>query len=133
MLHGTCHHRWQTAASFSLLQDVLRAAMIQAGIAPDTVGALRLHGTGTALGDPLEAGAALAALRSSQKPTLNATTANALAVSAVKSRIGHTEAAAGACGLLSSLHAIQHGLAPGQILPCAVQALCSMQRLVTHA
>ena len=88
--------------------------MRQAGITADAIGSLQLHGTGTALGDPVEAGAAFAALCSTHKSDSSAVTQQALAMTAVKSRIGHTEAAAGACGLLSSLHALQEGVAPGQ-------------------
>lgn len=99
----------------SPLQEVMRAAMRQAALIPGAVGSLQLHGTGTALGDPVEAGAAFAALRPPRKPASSAVPQQALAMTAVKSRIGHTEAAAGACGLLSSLHALQQGVAPGPI------------------
>lgn len=97
--------------------------MSQAGLAPHAVGGLQLHGTGTALGDPVEAGAALAALRTSHQQPADVATSQALAMTAVKSRIGHTEAAAGACGLLSSFHAVQQGLTPGHFLPSAIETV----------
>lgn len=48
----------------------------------------------TATGDPIEVGAALAVLQGAQAP---------LALSAVKSRLGHAEPAAGAIGMLQVL------------------------------
>ena len=106
--------------------------MRQAGVTPGAVGSLHLHGTGTALGDPVEAGAAFAALRLRQKPSPDDEyQKRALTMAALKSRIGHTEAAAGACGLLSSLYALQQGVAPGQyghvmLYPCSAECLSSL-------
>ena len=97
-----------------MLQEVLRAALGQALMEPHDVAALQLHGTATALGDPVEAVAALAVLRRPVKPAVEAaSTPAALTMSALKSHVGHTEAAAGACGLLSSLRALQHGMSEG--------------------
>lgn len=93
--------------------------MRQARVTPRAVGSLQLHGTGTALGDPVEAGAAFAAMRIPGQLAANSVPQQALVMTAVKSRIGHTEAAAGACGLLSGLHALQQGVNRGQscVLP----------------
>ena len=41
----------------------MRAALAAAALAPDAVRALEMHGTGTALGDPVEVGAAAAVLQ----------------------------------------------------------------------
>lgn len=66
---------------------------------------LELHGTGTPLGDPIEMGAAAAvlALASSPRPLL---------ASAAKSKIGHTEAAAGVMGLIHAVGGLGAGRAP---------------------
>lgn len=50
---------------------------------------MEAHGTGTALGDPIEVGAAINAL--SPKLTIHCAT--------IKSNVGHLEAAAAAAGL----------------------------------
>ena len=50
-----------------------------------------MHGTGTALGDPIEVGAALAVLHNE---------ANPLSIMGVKAQLGHAEACAGANGML---------------------------------
>ena len=57
------------------------------------VDVLQLHGTGTALGDPIEIGAALSALE--RLPADRAFT-----LEAVKTHVGHTETAAGAVSLV---------------------------------
>ena len=89
------------------MQSVIRSALIEAEAS--TVVSLQLHGTGTPLGDPIEAGAALAVLRpkavaSSSQP-LDAGMP-ALVLSAVKSWMGHSEAAAGVMGLLHAQHSL---------------------------
>ena len=116
----------QTAA----LQEVIRAALRQAGVSASVIGSLQLHGTGTALGDPVEGGAAFAALRLPHKLAPGAVTQQALAMTALKSRIGHTEAAAGACGLLSSLYALQQGVDPGQPTLLSCSGLQKLKRRV---
>jgi hypothetical protein len=59
------------------------------------------HGTGTALGDPIEAGSLVAAVLSARD--------EALAVGGVKANIGHAEPAAGMTGLLKLAICLQGG------------------------
>ncbi|KAG1525528.1 hypothetical protein G6F50_018451 [Rhizopus delemar] len=66
----------------------MRQAYEQAGISPAAIDYLEAHGTGTAVGDPIETraiGAALAQQRSKDAP---------LPIGSVKSNLGHLEAAA---------------------------------------
>ncbi|WMD04163.1 type I polyketide synthase [Streptomyces sp. FXY-T5] len=90
-------------------QAVLTTAYEQAGIAPDSVGYLELHGTGTPAGDPVEAaavGAVLGAGRSTERPLL---------VGSVKTNIGHLEGAAGIAGLLKAVLAVRHREIPASL------------------
>ncbi|MGW3404946.1 type I polyketide synthase, partial [Streptomyces zhihengii] len=83
-------------------EDVLRLAHRRAGTDPADVHYVELHGTGTPVGDPVEAaalGAALGTLRPDGAP---------LAVGSVKTNIGHLEGAAGIVGLLKVLLSAGH-------------------------
>ncbi|MEU6369999.1 beta-ketoacyl synthase N-terminal-like domain-containing protein, partial [Streptomyces sp. NPDC046931] len=86
-------------------QDVLRRAYADAGISPEAVQYIELHGTGTPVGDPVEA-AALSAVAG------RGTRRAPLRVGSVKSNIGHLEAAAGVVGLLKAALAVRHRQLP---------------------
>jgi len=89
-----------TAPNGPAQQAVLRESLHVAGLAAGEVGALEMHGTGTALGDPIEIGAALAVL-----PSRGSETGASFILTAAKSRLGHAETGAGALGML---HAARH-------------------------
>jgi acyl transferase domain-containing protein len=86
-------------------QAVIRQALKNARIAPEQVSYLETHGTGTALGDPIEVGA-LGAVFSQNRSVL---------LGAVKANIGHTEAAAGIASLIKAVLALQHEKIPPQL------------------
>ncbi|MGC9524442.1 MAG: beta-ketoacyl synthase N-terminal-like domain-containing protein [Limnospira sp.] len=87
-------------------QAVIRQALENARIQPQQVSYIEAHGTGTALGDPIEVGALNAvygAGRSDRDP---------LIIASVKTNIGHLEAAAGMAGLIKVVLALQHQKIP---------------------
>ncbi|GLY91994.1 type I polyketide synthase [Actinoallomurus iriomotensis] len=92
-----------TAPSAEAQQAVLRAAYRSAGVDPAEVGYVELHGTGTRVGDPIEA-AALGAVLGAGRPETAA-----LRVGSVKTNIGHLEAAAGIAGLLKAILCLRNG------------------------
>ena len=89
-----------TAPNGPAQQEVVRAALAAAGLSPADVGVLQMHGTGTGLGDPIEVGAAGAALVASRGGG-----APPLTLASDKSALGHTEPAAGLVGALAALRA----------------------------
>ena len=82
-----------TAPNGPAQQEVIRAALRMAGLSHLQVSGLQMHGTGTPLGDPIEMGAAAAALNRGQR-------VNPLVLMASKSWTGHSEAGAGMVGLV---------------------------------
>ncbi|GAA0606961.1 hypothetical protein GCM10010174_25100 [Kutzneria viridogrisea] len=76
-------------------RGVLAAAYRKAGVDPGQVQYVELHGTGTKVGDPIEAAALGAVLGRGR-------TGSALRVGSVKTNVGHLEAAAGAVGLVKA-------------------------------
>lgn len=89
--------------------EVLRRAYKDAGIDPRTVDYIEAHGTGTILGDPIEAealGRVVGKGRPSDRPVL---------LGAVKTNIGHLESAAGAASMAKVVLALQHDKLPPSI------------------
>ncbi len=85
---------------------VLRAACANAGVEPRQVDYVEAHGTGTLLGDPIEAralGRVLGGARPQSAPLL---------IGALKSNLGHLEAAAGIAGFIKAVLAVQRGHIP---------------------
>ncbi|AZM64362.1 hypothetical protein DMA10_29845 [Streptomyces sp. WAC 01420] len=82
----------------------IRAALRRGGRRGTDVGYVEAHGTGTALGDPVEA----AALRDAYGLADDA----GVALSSVKSQIGHLGAAAGVVGMVRAVLAVHHGVIP---------------------
>ena len=81
----------------------MRAALDDAGLAPDEVGYVNAHGTGTRANDPSEC----EAIRS-----VFGAGVETLAVSSTKSMHGHTLAAAGALEAVATVLALREGLLP---------------------
>ncbi len=85
---------------------VIRKALANAGLLPSDIDFIEAHGTGTSLGDPIEA-RALAEIfgpgRSSE---------HSLRVGSVKGNLGHAESAAGIAGLIKAILALHHGKIP---------------------
>lgn len=82
--------------------EVIRRACARAGVTPTDVHYVELHGTGTPVGDPVEAtalGDALGVGRPQDDP---------LRVGSIKTNIGHLEGAAGIAGLLKVVLSIAH-------------------------
>jgi len=81
-----------TAPNGPSQQACIRMSLFMAGLDPTHVNVAECHGTGTALGDPIEVGALQATMRSGRTfPILHTSS---------KTNVAHLEAAAGSTGLL---------------------------------
>ncbi|WP_053913132.1 SDR family NAD(P)-dependent oxidoreductase [Streptomyces sp. TP-A0875] len=87
--------------------ELVRAALRDAGVAPDAVGYVEAHGTGTALGDPVEIAGLAQAFQ--DVPAHGAAEGDGCALGSVKTNIGHLESAAGIAGLTKVLLQLRHG------------------------
>ncbi|KZL50739.1 polyketide synthase [Nodularia spumigena CENA596] len=86
-------------------QAVIRQALKNATLQPSDITYIEAHGTGTALGDPIEIGALGAVFSESHQKS-------PLLVGSLKTNIGHLEAAAGIAGLIKVVLALKYGEIP---------------------
>ncbi|MET7422818.1 beta-ketoacyl synthase N-terminal-like domain-containing protein, partial [Dactylosporangium sp. NPDC005555] len=98
-----------TVPSAEAQRDVIRLANHAAAVEPGDVQYVELHGTGTKVGDPIEAGALGAALGAGRPA------GHPLPVGSAKTNIGHLEGAAGIAGLLKVVLSIKHRLLPASL------------------
>ncbi len=92
-----------SAGQAALLQQVYT----QAGVTPDELAYLEAHGTGTAVGDPLEATAIAKALSSKrEKP---------LPIGSAKTNVGHLETASGMAGIFKVILSLKHQAIPASL------------------
>ncbi|MGW4551977.1 beta-ketoacyl [acyl carrier protein] synthase domain-containing protein, partial [Streptomyces violaceorubidus] len=98
-----------TSPSRAGQEAVLAAACRRAGIAPRDVCYVELHGTGTPVGDPVEASALGTVFGAGRDP------ARPLLVGSVKTNVGHLEGAAGITGLVKTALALRHRLLPASL------------------
>jgi phthiocerol/phenolphthiocerol synthesis type-I polyketide synthase C len=89
--------------------ELMRSVLGRAGIAANDVDYLEAHGTGTAIGDPIEAAAIGAVYGQARSVSLP------LPVGSVKTNLGHLEPASGMAGLIKSLLVLKHGEIPPSI------------------
>jgi len=80
---------------------VIRRALAESKIPAESISAIECHGTGTALGDPIEI-AGLAEVFAT------ATGGGEIAIGSIKSNMGHLESAAGVAGLAKLLLQFEH-------------------------
>jgi acyl transferase domain-containing protein len=84
-------------------QAVIRQALAKSKIEPSQIDYLETHGTGTALGDPIEVNALGEVFGKREQP---------LIIGSVKTNIGHTEAAAGIASLIKTVLSLQYQKIP---------------------
>ncbi len=90
-------------------KKLLKQSLGRAGIAPQEIQYAEAHGTGTAVGDPIEVNA-LGELLGARDPD-----DMTCVIGSVKSNIGHMEATAGMAGLMKTVLAMDKGVIPQNI------------------
>jgi nodulation protein E len=102
----------------------IRAAMKDAGLAPEQIGYINAHGTATEANDRTETAGIRSAFGSH---------ADKLAVSSTKSMHGHTLGAAGALEAAASVLALKHGFLPPTINFTVADPVCDLDVIPNEA
>ena len=92
-----------TAPNAPAQKEVIARALASGDVQASSVNFIETHGTGTALGDPIEFDALAAVYGKGSAP---------LALGAVKSNFGHLEAAAGIAGFIKAVLSVHHAQIP---------------------
>ncbi|HKV12538.1 MAG TPA: condensation domain-containing protein, partial [Thermoanaerobaculia bacterium] len=95
-----------TAPSVTGQSNAISAALADAGVSPETISYVEAHGSATPLGDPIEVAALTRAFRRETERT------GFCSLGAVKTNVGHLDAAAGVTGLIKTVLALEHRQIP---------------------
>ncbi|WP_394842103.1 SDR family NAD(P)-dependent oxidoreductase [Pendulispora brunnea] len=88
-------------------EALLRTVLARAGVHPEELVYFEAHGTGTALGDPIECGAI--------GHVLGCARIRPLPIGSIKTNLGHLEPAAGIAGVLKAILVLRHGVIPASL------------------
>ena len=105
-----------TAPNAAAQTEVISEALDKAGISAETITYIEAHGTGTALGDPVEInGLKMAFAQSSSGQSSGSRSQYYCGLGTVKTNIGHLETAAGIAGLVKVLLSLKNKVRPGLV------------------
>ena len=99
-----------TLPSKTAQEALIRATYAAGKVDMSTTRFFEAHGTGTAAGDPIEAGAIAAAFAGNRGPD------DPLYIGAIKASIGHLEGTSGLAGLIKTICVLEKGIIPPNIL-----------------
>jgi acyl transferase domain-containing protein len=113
VIRGTSVNHGGRASGFTVPNprqqgSLVETALARSGVAPTELGYIECHGTGTALGDPIE----IQGLTQAFEHAGAAGQKQFCAIGSAKSAIGHLEAAAGIAGLIKAALCLQRGKIP---------------------
>jgi len=98
-----------TAPNKLAQKAVIRQALYNAGLEPYQISYVETHGSGTALGDPIEVEALATVLGESRSPE------QPVMIGSVKTNVGHLVGAAGIAGFIKTVLALQHRQIPAHL------------------
>ncbi|WP_299818444.1 type I polyketide synthase [uncultured Roseibium sp.] len=88
---------------------LVKRALARAGLQPDAIDYVETHGTGTPLGDPIEAEALTRVFGDGRSPD------RPLFIGSAKTNLGHLESAAGILGLIKTALCVRAGMMPASL------------------
>jgi acyl transferase domain-containing protein len=95
-----------TAPSVEGQSEVIAMAQAMAGVSPESISYIEAHGTGTALGDPIEVAALTKVFRAATSRK------QFCGIGSVKTNIGHLNSAAGVAGVIKTVLALENQALP---------------------
>ncbi|MCG8468086.1 MAG: amino acid adenylation domain-containing protein [Gemmatimonadetes bacterium] len=101
-----------TAPNMRSQTAVIAKALERSRVAPDEVGYIEAHGTGTALGDPIEFEGLEAVFAGGADDRGSTAIPERISIGSIKATIGHLEAAAGIAGLIKVILMLRHRTIP---------------------
>ncbi|MBE9060863.1 type I polyketide synthase [cf. Phormidesmis sp. LEGE 11477] len=108
-----------TAPSVEAQASVIKAAQAMAEVSPQSISYIEAHGTGTAMGDPIEMSALKQAFGSQAEASTKSSEPRSFerrcAIGSVKPNIGHLDAAAGISGFIKTVLALKHQQIPATL------------------
>ncbi|KAF2106989.1 polyketide synthase-like protein [Lophiotrema nucula] len=110
-----------TQPSSQSQERLIRETYRRAGLDMSQTRLFEAHGTGTPVGDPLEASAISRAFSEHR------TKADPIYIGAVKSNIGHLEGGAGMAGVIKTLLSLEHGIIAPNVYPETVNTKISAE------
>jgi len=90
-------------------EELLKKTLLKGGLKENDLDFIELHGTGTALGDPIE-------IKAIQRAYRDRSTASPIFLTGLKPNIGHLEGAAGIVGIIKTILCIEHRAIPPQLI-----------------
>ena len=102
-----------TSPSSLAQRNLFQKSLESADIQPNDLAYLEAHGTGTALGDPIEVEAIQEVFGSQDAEEAERRRSTPLVVGSIKANIGHLETGAGIAGLIKTVLVLEHAKAPG--------------------
>jgi acyl transferase domain-containing protein/acyl carrier protein len=93
-----------TAPSTKGQAEVIKMALDAAEVEPESIGCIEAHGTGTAIGDPIEIEALKLAFNTGKREFCR--------IGSVKTNVGHLDAASGITGFIKSVLSLKHKQIP---------------------
>jgi len=97
-----------TAPNPNAQAELIIDACQQGDVTPDSISYIEMHGTGTALGDPIEVNGLKKAFKALAQLSNVKMSEKSCGLGTVKSNIGHLEAAAGIAGIIKVLLMFKH-------------------------
>lgn len=101
------HSNGLTAPSGVAQETLIRQALGNSQVVPEDISYVEVHGTGTALGDPIEASALINVFCRNRSES-----ALPLTIGSAKTNVGHLEGAAGIAALIKVVLSLQHKTIP---------------------